>query len=350
MGRLKLFATSLLLALGVLVPVSAPAQAAVPDAYAFATWNGAATVDMFPAGAIAPGPPGVYTVTFGGVGGPGGVVHVTAISAVGHSCQALAWGATLPNETVLVRCYDSAGALSNTGFTVSYSRSTPPIAGPGRFAYADVPGPGVPANSFNPFGAVVATDTNGPPPGEMTVTFGGLAAASFFGGIQVTAVNQVAVRCKVAGWIPNPNLQIVVHCYNAAGAPVDSRFTVSYQFQRNIFGGWAAGGKLGYLAVWPLGTAPINFTVAQTNFNSLCGLNCNSAALFAPDYQVKMPMIFFPIDNIHVTAFGPDNRYCGLTTLWGNVGADVLASVRCFQPPGAAPAPSGFFITYGQRT
>lgn len=349
MGRLKLFATSVLLAVGALLPVSGSAQAAVPDAYAFATWDGVATVDMFPAGAIAPGPPGVYQVTFGGVGGPGGVVHVTAISSVGHSCQALAWGPSLPNEIVLVRCYNAAGALANTGFTVSYTRSSPPFAGAGRYAYADVTGPGAPFNSFNPFGGILAADTNGPAPGEMTVTFGGLAAATFAGNIQVTAVNQVPVRCKVSGWIPTPNLQVRVWCFNAFGAPVDSRFTISYSLQRNVFGGWAAGGKFAYLSIWPGGTMPINFTVGQTNFNNITGPNTNSAAGPFPDYQLKLPQVFFPIDDLQVTALGVDNRYCGIATMWANAGPDVIARVLCFNP-GGAPAPSGSSITYGQRT
>ncbi|MEV4312860.1 hypothetical protein [Actinocrispum sp. NPDC049592] len=349
MGRLKLFATSVLLAVGALLPVSGSAQAAVPDAYAFATWDGVATADMFPAGAIAPGAPGVYQVTFGGVGGPGGVVHVTAISSAGHSCQALAWGASLPNEIVLVRCYNAAGVLANTGFTVTYSRSTPLIVGPGQHAYADVPGPGVPANRFNQLGAVTAVDTNGPPPGEMTVTFAGVASPTFAGNIQVTAVNQVAVRCKVSGWIPTPNLQVRVWCFNAAGTPVDSRFTISYSAQRNVFGGWAAGGKFAYLSIWPGGVAPITFTVGQTNFNNVTGPNTNSAAGPFPDYQLKLPQVFFPVDDLQVTALGVDNRYCGIASLWGNAGPDVIGRVLCFTP-GGAPAPSGSSVTYGQRT
>lgn len=66
-------ATAVVLALGVSVPLSAPAQAAVPDKFGFATWAGGPTL-VYPGGGIVPMPGGRYDV------------HSTGIASLRGSC------------------------------------------------------------------------------------------------------------------------------------------------------------------------------------------------------------------------------------------------------------------------
>jgi hypothetical protein len=98
-----------MLAVGIVVPLSAPDQAAVPNVFGFATWNGG-IVNMFPGGGIAPIPAGRYDVTFKGIGVPRGIVPVTAMSKMGNWCQAEGWTQMGPGERVTVLCFDVMGA------------------------------------------------------------------------------------------------------------------------------------------------------------------------------------------------------------------------------------------------
>ena len=104
---LKRALAALAVPLLVLAGFAAPAQAATPDRFGFAMWDGATAPPATkspPATTIVPWAVGRYRVTFPGQAARGGVVHVTAIDPHGRWCQAAAFGQTGPDELVLVDC------------------------------------------------------------------------------------------------------------------------------------------------------------------------------------------------------------------------------------------------------
>lgn len=131
---------------------------AVPGAYGYVRADPAGTVlDSYNSAA---GPVSVVHVGFGdyaaslsGLGAPGlaGGVQVTAVNASAPArCKVAGWGVGPAGVNVRVRCFDSAGALLDSGWTLSYQRDraiSGAVAPPKQFGYVfDAPGAPVQTN------------------------------------------------------------------------------------------------------------------------------------------------------------------------------------------------------------
>jgi hypothetical protein len=293
-----------------------------------------------------PGPPGRWTVIFPGQGIAGGVVHVTAVhnaitAPPGRWCQADTWGPVGADEVVRVSCYAPGGALDPTpGFSVVFTRSSGVVAAPGLYGYVDSTAAGAIVSQYNSVGAANTVTHAGV--GLYSVSFIGLGTPGPQDGtFQATAVNPAAgARCKVAAWSSTPNGQFLrVLCVNAAGALADSRFTVSYQFRRTLFGPAMPPNRFGYL--WnapPLGPPS---TVFGTG---------GAPMLFGgpPVWTVAFPGIAASPGNTQVSAFGANLNYCNLLVPWSAAGATLAARVGCYNNAGA-PVNTGFFTAYSSR-
>jgi hypothetical protein len=327
---------------------SAPAGAAMPDSFAFVLWNGTATVatGTTPAATtVVTGPPGRYRIVFPGAAAARGVVHTTAINNAPHWCQANTWGPAGVDEVVYIDCYRAGGAPDFTPFTAFFESSSPPSAAiSGRFGYVDSQPTGVLVSQFNSAGAL-NTVTPGPV-GQWLVRFPALGTPGpVDGSLQATAVSPLAARCKVFKWASNMAGQtVLVGCFDAAGAPVNTRFTLTYQYQTSLYGAKIPPKYFGYL--WnmpPLGPVP-------TNFNSVTGPGTNSIAPAGPGLSLlKFPSLAVTPDTVQVTATGPAPDFCGLNTAWFHFPPDtVVRDVNCFTNAGA-PVSSGFLISVNSQ-
>ena len=341
--KTRLLAVAAAAALGALAD-AAPAHAAVPDAFGFVLWNGSSVVPSgtFPPGSTA-GPivPGRYKVVFAGQATSGGVVHVTAINGAPHWCQVEAFGPSGANEVAVVSCYRAGGALDASAFSVIFDRSSGPVAiAAGRFGYVDSTATGAIVSQFNSSGAPNAVSHLGV--GQWMVKMPGLGTPGpIDGSAQATAVNAGPARCKVAKWASNTSGQLLqVLCFDPAGSLLDTRFTLTYQYQRSLYGPVAPPKAFGYLFNVPPVGPP------STNFNFVTGPGTNTVTPAGAGLSlVRFPAIGVVPDNVQVTSTGGTSDFCGLNTFWAHGGGDtIVRDVNCFTNAGA-PVNSGFLIS-----
>ncbi|MFD0747142.1 hypothetical protein ACFQ1L_39030 [Phytohabitans flavus] len=334
--------------------LAAPAQAAVPDGHGFVLWNGAATVpgSTWPAATIVtPGGSGLYRIIFPGQAARGGVVHVTAVSGGPVWCQALRWGPSGADEVVYVRCYTVGGAPVDTPFSAVFASSSPPDGLAGRYGYVHSnPAGGIIsqynssllANSVTPLG----------PPGQYHVRLPGLGTfGPVDGSVQVTAADpNIGAHCEVAKWASNPGGQdVIVLCFDGVGTPFNTWFTLSYQYERSLFGSVAPPRFFGYLWNMPPPPTP-NVGPPSTNFNSQLGPGTNTATASGLGLTlVSFRALAQRPDNVQVTAFGQAGEFCNLQAGWGYSGTTVLVrNVACYTPAGARVG-SGSFTSYNSE-
>jgi hypothetical protein len=321
--------------------VAGPAQAAPPDTHGFVLWNGGFTVPSGtwpPATTVTPTIPGRYRILFPGQAAPGGVVHVTPVNDAARWCQAVKWGASGADELVYVDCYQPGGIRVPTAFSAFFeSRSSGTT---GQFGYVFTDPSGFIVSEFNSAGAGNGVTPIGP--GLWEVTLKGLATPGpVDGGIQVTAVSGGPARCKVAKWASSTSDQlVVVACFDASGLPLNTAFTLTYQYEVSLYGAVAPPKYFGYAWDVPPAGPP------TTNFNSQVGLGLNAIVPAGPGLTlVVFPQLAVLPDNIQVTAFGSGPEYCGLLTSWTHSGTDtVVRDVSCYDSAGNRTT-TGFLIS-----
>ncbi|MFE2178132.1 hypothetical protein ACFVVL_27100 [Kitasatospora sp. NPDC058115] len=337
---------------GVSLPAAGPAHAAVPDRWGFAyldnptpppsyvpdtsrQWGSWPSPAANPVRVDQVGT-GSYVVHFPLIAGPGGIAHVTAVGRTGSWCQVRGWATAGTGQDVAVGCYRPGGAPEDTRFTVLYTTSSGvPAPAVGGYGYVFSNTTGAVITQYNSTGGTNAVGYGGT--GVWKVWLPGLGQATPAGNLEVTAVDAVnGARCKVGEWAPSASGQtVLVNCYNAANAPYDTRWTLSYSEKRAVHGPALPPKSYGYL--WFNGGVP-----AATNFNSSGPPNTLSGSV---PYTVNLPNIAVPADTAQVTAFGPGPDYCGLATPWARSAGTVNLYPLCFNGSGS-PVPSRFFTAY----
>jgi hypothetical protein len=321
----------------IVVVDAAPAQAAVPDKVGFVLWNGAVVgTGTTPAGtSVINFGIGRYQVKFPGAGATGGVVHTTAINSVPHWCQAESWSQSGPDELVNIRCYRAGATLNNTAFSAIFYSSSG-ISPFGQYGYVDAMALGGTFSQYNSVGAANTVTHLGA--GKWTVTFNSIGSPGpRDGSLQATPVNTaVAAHCSVGAWSSNPAVQsVTVYCFDAVTlAPLDTRFTLTYQYPVSLYGAISPPLYWGYLW-WMPGVGP-----ATTNNNSIVGPGGNNPAAAGVGLTtIKFPRIgVAPPDDVQVTAFTTAPNWCSLDAIWTHPGGgDLLVQhVSCFGPAGGA--------------
>jgi hypothetical protein len=244
-----------------------------------------------------------------------------------------------------VSCYRAGGVRDRSAFSLIFSSSSGGLAGPSRFGYVDVRPSGAIVSQYNSVG-LVNSATHGVK-GVWVVKFPGLTTPGpRAGGLQATAVNpQMGARCKVNNWASGASGQLVrVTCFDPAGAPLDTRFTLTFQYRRSLYGAALPPKSFGY--VWnqpPQGPS-------LTNFNSVLGPGANTVVPGNSSLNVvTFKNIGVAPDDVQVTAFGGGSGFCGLNIAWKRIGtAAVVRDVNCFTTTGT-PAVAGFFVSYNSR-
>jgi hypothetical protein len=169
---------------------------------------------------------GLYTMTwsgFGALGVDGGHPKVTAYGSGNARCQIQGWG----GDSVNVRCYDAAGNLVDSRYSVLFVR---PDADADGLAFAwgnDSTAASYTPSAFYSFnaggGAVTAERFE---TGYYKVEFDefhwrGLLLPH----VHVTSYGSSDRRCAVSSWWTT---FVQVRCHDAAGSPADTRFNVMF--------------------------------------------------------------------------------------------------------------------------
>lgn len=299
-----------------------------------------------------------YVVSLPGVNAAQGVVHVTAISKTGNPtpqpaswCQPDDWFQAGGNEIVKVSCWAVSGGVAvpfPTGFAVTWVSAT--YSGPPQavFAYAQSDGAGALLSQYDSAGIPLAVSHLAT--GVWTIKLPGVGpgGTGLSGNLQVTGEGTGSpVRCKVGDWKNGGGTQLpTVLCFNGSGAPVDTRWALTYSYKVDLRGlAPAAWGVF-----WQHSGAPIT-----TNFDSVTGWGTVTSGGMPPaGITVLFPGIgpsATPYSGADVTAFGPGPGFCRFGELGGpppwydHSGVLQLRSVDCFDGSGA-PLPTDFFAAY----
>jgi hypothetical protein len=263
---------------------------------------------------------GNYTVSFPNLGVNGGTALATAYGATVATCKVGSW---LPFGTTLslnVNCFNTAGAPIDTYFTASFSQAQSSAA---RVAYVWANNPTSPSYTpstsynFNPSGALNTITRLGT--GYYDVQLPNMATSG--GDVELTAYGSDSSRCKVSNWSPLGSTEYVyVRCYNTAGAPIDTYFTLTFASSTSIDGGPAVGSAY----VWANNPTSPSYTPSSWyQFNS--GGTVNSITrLGTGSYAVSLPLQNLGVGDVQVTAYGPGSQSCRVSS-W-TPGSGVVVS------------------------
>jgi hypothetical protein len=297
---------------------------------------------------------GSYTVDLANAGAPGvtGVPVVTAVDDAGVHCQ-LAWFYLADDETtevVEVACY--AGTVpTDSRFTLSYFRSTPPDSGAsGAYGYVFDNQPAATtysaAPSYNSAGGPVtihhAAGTN-----IWTVRFAGRAFDNVGGNVQVSAVGIVPMRCSVYQWYPvsnPPGVDAQVRCDRLSTPAYTPQWTLTYTHDRSIVGG--TSGFFGYLQANQPGSA---FYVPDPGRNRAADpAYVHTVTRSNPGrYQAQVYGPFKEPMTAHVSVNGDTGNFCDIGS-WSVTPSTQPAGrvdITCYNAAGG-PADSWFSLNY----
>ena len=179
---------------------------------------------------------GNYTATLPGLTRRGGTVIVTADGSSPAHCQVSDWGSNSSGTTVDVNCTNGAGVATDEEFSLVYS----------IFETA-----GYGAGSGNG-GAIWASKDKDNNPYDLSTTYSiaidgeemlgqriGRGSYTWTMNVEDTWTNSTVIvtaygapgnYCSTESWSSSSTITTVyVHCYSAAGAPADTRFTATFQ-------------------------------------------------------------------------------------------------------------------------
>jgi hypothetical protein len=284
-------------------------------------------------------------------------VHVTAVSTPTGApswCEPDLWSQVGTDEQALISCWTVSGTTVSpfpTGFSVTFTAAT--YTGPASpdYAYLESDGASSLLTQFDSAGAPISISHVGLGQWQVKVPGVGVSGSGLAGGVTVTGFGNTGspARCKLANWVNGSLVQVFsVSCFNGAGAPADTKWSLTYQLKLDLKG--QAGTSAGYL--WQHAGAPV-----LTNFNSLAGWGANATSPVGPtNFMVKYPLLGPSVarSTAQADAFGPGPEFCRFgepsgPPPWANPGGALLvASVDCFKGNGG-PVAVDFFTTYASN-
>jgi hypothetical protein len=174
---------------------------------------------------------GNYMASFPGVELNGGTVQVTAYGWGSEYCKVGYWGSNAVNVT----CFDTNGAPADAPFTLSFSDWSPNATPSFHYAWADQPE----TESYTPYTWYQRGYLASPCSSAGALTMRRWSAGSYSAtipalspvgsNVKVTAYGGGSETCKVTGWGGSGDgTEVGIACFNAAGEPVDTYFTILY--------------------------------------------------------------------------------------------------------------------------
>ena len=327
-------------------------------------WTGNSASDGYPNGLptyVNNPATGQYGVTWPGIGfdennGQNwGNAQVTTVGGGSNWC--MIWpdfDIGLDHAGVGVQCFNSAGALANTPFNVSFLRRTDTPGAQAAYLWVsagsgsalNVPVTEDPVLRYNSTGGTNTTTRIGT--GNYNVTMPG---QNFTGGtVEVTAVGGAGIgiaNCKVGSWSTGSNLSVNVRCFAANGSPVNSQFMVRAAKR------WPEGGMqyfylrannptaTDYTPTLSTQQGWIDSFVGPGHFTSAATIHRNGTG----SYRVRLPEMDPYYSTVKVTAYGTSSGTCTVLDWFQGPGDDTDVEVRCFTAAGA-PMNSQFTLSY----
>lgn len=174
--------------------------------------------------------------------------------------------------------------------------------------------------------------------GQYRVHFPGIGV--FMGGnVQVTAYGSSSHRCKVQSWSMSGagGINAYVNCFTAAGAPVNTQFSIAYVRKSGT-------GATSEAYLWANEPESASYTPsASYQFNS-SGAQNSISRTGEGVYAVTLPNQTAASGTVEVTAHGAGSDYCKVAS-WTQSGAGVIVNVRCFDATGS-PSDSRFTLNF----
>ena len=177
------------------------------------SWNSTGGINTVTSAAT-----GTYTATLAGLAFSNASVHVTAVGADAKYCKIGGWSVVGANAVVRVRCFDTAGNLAPSDFTLSYSYGTPRSYMVGGHAW--VSGPTSAPASYSASQHAFACGTTAPitVSGYDFVRYPDTSVAGVPTMALATAYGSDANYCKLASWSPTgTGFGVVMRCFTPAG-------------------------------------------------------------------------------------------------------------------------------------
>jgi hypothetical protein len=163
--------------------------------------------------------------------------------------------------------------------------------------------------------------------GTYQVNFAGLGAGSQASNVLVSGYD-TSGTCKVSSW-GGGNAGVL--CFDAAGAPVDSRYTLIYQSRSGNFGSASRG--LAFL--WANQPETASYTPDSFyQYNSTGGTN-TMTRIGTGSYEAVLPGLTSLGGAVQATAYGAGAGRCK-TTGWGPDVDGQHVSIQCYDASGAA--------------
>jgi hypothetical protein len=286
---------------------------------------------------------GDYTVVFSNLGiYYGGTVNVTAYGTGSEHCKVQYWTPSLADMNVRVRCFDTAGAPVDTRFAASFTR---PVLST-RFAYVwanqATSASYTPSTTyqFNSTGALNTITRLGT--GSYQVSLPGLGGSG--GTVKVTAYGAGSESCKVHYWTWSGSDELVrVLCQTAAGAAVDTRFTLTFHDEIGLLG-VLTDGSAERAFVWANQQSTASYTPSLSYQYNSDGATNTITRSSVGEYQVTLPSLGVSRGHPEVTAYGSDTARCKVAN-WSSSSGNELVNVVCFDTAGA-PADARYVVSF----
>lgn len=167
----------------------------------------------------------------------GGVPTVSAFGSVPARAEVDNWMTTAAGTWVRIRTFDLGGTPMDAAFSLNFADDVgfginvaeDRLNMYGGYVFADHPADGMynPSVDFNNITAEPPSEVRRLAMGSYQVRFSALKDRNKTTAL-VTAIGRRGEYCTLGGWWGAGGTDVFVNCYNAAGEPVDSRFTLTY--------------------------------------------------------------------------------------------------------------------------
>lgn len=290
---------------------------------------------------------GTYRVRLAGLGQLGGVAQATAYGTGSNArtCAVTGWQPSGNDQYVNVLCSAApSGARADTKFTLSYTnlRSAPsnsPSVSGTSFGYLWSERARASSTCWTPT-ATYQYHTRG---GNARVCRSGVgiyrvdlpAQENPMGTVQVGAYGSGA-RCKVLSWGTS---QAQVRCFGHAGAPTDSRFSLSYARKGNVLGGRLRQGLIGTgydsAYAWASNATAASYSLpagSAYQFNTHSSYAATAYRSSVGHYRTSYASaLALGEGTVQVTGYGSGNGFCNVGS-WNANGINV----NCYDAAGRA--------------
>lgn len=289
---------------------------------------------------------GNYQIRFPGLGGAGGIVHVSAYGSGAAYCKSAGWSASGGDLLATVRCFDATGTAVDSKFNALYAREHNDGPGGGTTAYLWANNPTaadyLPSTSYsyNDTGAQNRVRRTGT--GRYTVELPGMADSN--ASVLVTAYGAGSERCAATGWWTSGTGAFVsVACTTAAGAPANTRFNLAYVV-RGVLGLGSSGDNAGAYAWADQPTSASYAPGAGYAFTHL-GSSITARRVGTGNYRIDIPLDA-PVtrDTVLVNAYGDGGDHCKVGG-WSRGTTQTTLTLRCYNAAGA-PRDARFDVSY----